>query len=144
MSGANLTGVNFTGAATSWSISGTISPSAAGSGATVTLSRKQANATTTANASRKLHLHRLANGNYTVTPSISGYAFTPPNQAVTMSGANLTRSSISQARRPLEHLGDDQPVGGWQRGNGDVERSSQRHYHSQRFWKLHLHRASQR
>jgi hypothetical protein len=89
MSGANLTGVNFTGAATSWSISGTISPSAAGSGATVTLSGA-ANATTTANASGNYTFTGLANGNYTVTPSHTGYTFTPPNQAETMSGANLT------------------------------------------------------
>ena len=96
MSGANLTGVNFTGAATSWSISGTISPSAAGSGATVTLSGA-ANATTTANASGNFTFTGLANGNYTVTPSISGYAFTPPNQAVTMSGANLTGVNFTGA-----------------------------------------------
>ena len=96
MSGANLTGVNFTGAATSWSISGTISPSAAGSGATVTLSGA-ANATTTANASGNYTFTGLANGNYTVTPSISGYAFTPPNQAVTMSGANLTGVNFTGA-----------------------------------------------
>jgi hypothetical protein len=89
MSGANLTGVNFTGAATSWSISGTISPSAAGSGATVTLSGA-ANATTTANASGNYTFTGLANGNYTVTPSHTGYTFTPPNQTETMSGANLT------------------------------------------------------
>jgi bacillopeptidase F len=32
----------------------------------------------------------LANGTYTVTPSISGDTFTPANQSVTISGANQT------------------------------------------------------
>ena len=89
VSGANLTGVNFTGqsVATTWSISGTISPSAAGSGATVTLSGT-ASATTMANTSGNYSFTGLQNGSYTVTPSNSGYTFTPQN--VTVSGANLT------------------------------------------------------
>ena len=32
----------------------------------------------------------LANGSYTVTPSKTGYTFSPANQSVTVNGANVT------------------------------------------------------
>src|SRR6266581_5963601 len=55
-----------------YSISGTISPAAGGSGATVTLSGA-ANATTTADSSGNFTFSGLANGTYAVTPSRTGY-----------------------------------------------------------------------
>src|SRR6266581_2080817 len=72
-----------------YSISGTISPAAGGSGATVTLSGA-ANATTTADSSGNFTFSGLANGTYTVTPSHAGYTFTPSSLNVTISGANIT------------------------------------------------------
>jgi hypothetical protein len=91
VSGANQTGINFTGqpVPTTWSISGTISPVSAGSGATVTLSGAAA-ATTTADGSGNFSFTGLANGSYSVTPSRSGYTFTPASRAVTVNGANQT------------------------------------------------------
>jgi glucuronoarabinoxylan endo-1,4-beta-xylanase len=91
ITGANRTGINFTGATTvkTWSISGTISPSAAGSGATVALSGTSS-AAVNAGSSGNYTFTGLGNGSYTVTPSKGGYAFSPPSQAVTMNGANLT------------------------------------------------------
>jgi len=91
MSGANLTGINFTAQAvqTTWSISGTISPSAGGSGATVTLTGA-ANATTTANTSGAYLISGLPNGAYTVTPTNPGFAFSPSAQAATVNGGNVT------------------------------------------------------
>jgi hypothetical protein len=87
---ANVTGVNFAAvSAQTFSISGTISPTAGGSGATVTLSGA-ANGTTTANASGVYTFTGLASGTYTVTPSNTGYAFTPASQNVTVNGANVT------------------------------------------------------
>jgi hypothetical protein len=77
------------GTTTTWGISGTITPSSAGSGATVTLSGA-ASATTTADSSGNFSFTGLANGSYTVTPSRSGYAFTPASQSITVSGANQT------------------------------------------------------
>src|SRR5438477_11299724 len=59
-----------------YSISGTISPVAGGSGATVTLSGA-ASATTTANSSGNYTFSALANGTYPVAPSNTGYTFTP-------------------------------------------------------------------
>ena len=95
---ANVTGVNFTSkaAAATFSISGTITPSTGGSGATVTLSGA-AGATTTTNASGAYTFSNLANGNYVVTPSNSGFAFTPANASVTLNGANKTGVNFTAA-----------------------------------------------
>src|SRR5690349_11547859 len=73
---------------TTYSISGTITPTAGGSGATVTLSGA-ASATTTANSSRAFAFTGLANGTYAVTPSHTGYTFSPTSQTATVSGANV-------------------------------------------------------
>jgi hypothetical protein len=92
VNGANVTGVNFTATAQvgqTFSISGTISPATGGSGATVALSGASS-ATTTANSSGAYTFTGLANGVYTVTPTNSGFTFTPVNQSVTVNGANLS------------------------------------------------------
>src|SRR5215472_10841977 len=68
--GADVTGVNFTAspqAAQTFSISGTISPAAVGSGATLTLSGTAA-ATTTADSSGNYTFGGLANGTYAIAP----------------------------------------------------------------------------
>jgi invasion protein IalB len=89
INGANVTGVNFTGTSQTFTISGTISPVAGGSGATVTLSGA-ASATTTANSSGAYTLTGLTSGSYTITPSNVGYTFTPPTQNVTVSATNVS------------------------------------------------------
>ncbi len=72
-----------------YSVSGTISPVAGGSAATVTLSGA-ANATTTADSSGNFTFSGLANGIYTITPTHSGYTFNPSSLNVTVSGANIS------------------------------------------------------
>ena len=94
INGANVGGVNFTIAAQTWSLSGTISPSSAGSGATVTLSGTSS-ATTTADASGNFTFSGLANGPYTVTPSKTGFTFSPASSNATISGASVTGISFS-------------------------------------------------
>ncbi len=91
VNGANITGLSFTATQVSqtFSISGTISPTAGGSGATVTLSGTAA-ATTTTNSSGSYSFTGLANGSYSVTPSNSGFTFSPANQSVTVNAANVT------------------------------------------------------
>ena len=64
------------GGGSTFNISGTISPSTSGNGATVTLSGA-ANATVTADASGNYQFSGLGNGSYTVTPSKAGFNFTP-------------------------------------------------------------------
>jgi hypothetical protein len=98
LSGANQTAINFTAQVPSWSISGTVSPAASGTGTTVTLSGA-ASASTTADASGNYTFSGLANGAYTVTPSKSGFTFTPANRAVTLNGANQTAINFTATSR---------------------------------------------
>ena len=96
VSGGNVTGADFTAqAAPTYRIVGTITPSASGSGATLALSGA-ASGTATADSSGNYSFSGLPNGNYTVTPAKSGFAFSPPNQAVTLSGADGTANFTTQ------------------------------------------------
>lgn len=90
ISGANVSGINFAAQSlgTTWSISGTISPSAAGNGTAVMLTGT-ANLNTVSDAAGNYSFTHLTNGNYTVTPGKSGYTFTPPDQSVSVSGADV-------------------------------------------------------
>ncbi len=91
VNGANVTGINFTATAqtNTFSISGTITPITGGSGATVMLSGPAA-ATTTTDSLGNYSFSGLANGTYTVTPSNTGFTFSPANQSVAVNGANQT------------------------------------------------------
>lgn len=92
VNGSNVSGINFAAqiGTTTWSISGTISPaSAGGSGSSVTLSGA-ATASTTANASGNYVFSGLSSGSYTVTPTNTGYTFTPASQSVTVKSANVS------------------------------------------------------
>lgn len=91
VNGANVTGINFTATAqtNTFSISGTITPTAGGSGASVALTGPAA-ANATTDSSGNYTFTGLVNGTYTVTPSNIGYTFTPANQSVTINGSNQT------------------------------------------------------
>ena len=89
VNGASMTGLNFTATPQTFSISGTITPTAGGSGATVTLSGA-VTLTTTANSSGAYTFTGLANGSYAVTPSRAGYTFSPTSQNATVNGADVT------------------------------------------------------
>ena len=88
VSGADITGINFMVAPVTYSLSGTISPAADGSGATVTVSGP-ASATVTADASGTFVVGGLRNDTYTVTASKPGFAFDPLSQTVTIAGADV-------------------------------------------------------
>ncbi len=93
---ANITGANFTATATApqtFSISGTIS-GLGGSGTTVTLTGASS-ATTTANASGAYTFTGLAKGGYTVTPSHTGFTFSPTSLAETITTANITGANFA-------------------------------------------------
>lgn len=89
VNGSNVGGVNFAAVAQTYSVSGLINPTTGGAGATVTLSGA-ASATTTTNGSGSYSFSGLTNGNYAVTPSNSGYSFSPTTSAVTINGSNVT------------------------------------------------------
>jgi hypothetical protein len=97
VSGANVTGINFTATAQvgqTYSISGTITPVAGGSGATVSLSGT-GSATTTTNSAGNYIFTGLSNGAYTITPSNIGYTFSPANPSVTVNGTNLANVNFT-------------------------------------------------
>jgi hypothetical protein len=111
INGANQT-VNFTAASTAtFTVSGTISPTAGGSGATVTLSGA-ASATTTANASGAYSFAGLANGSYTVTPTHSGYVFTPSSTTFSISGASQTINFTATSTATFTISGTISPTAG--------------------------------
>ena len=78
------------------SISGTVSPSASGSGTTLTLAGTE-NSTTTADVSGNYAFTGLTNGSYTVTPTKTGVVFSPTSQAVTLSGTSMTAVNFTAA-----------------------------------------------
>ena len=86
----------------SYGISGTISPAAGGSGATVMLSGT-AIGTVTASSSGSYSFTGLANGTYVVTPGNSGYTFSPANQSVTINAADVTGVNFTAANLPPMH-----------------------------------------
>ena len=95
VSGANVGNVNFTVAAPTWTIQGTIS---GGSGTTVTLTQGSTTVTSsTADSNGNYTLNGVVNGTYTVTPSKAGYIFTPASQTVTVSGANAANVNFTVA-----------------------------------------------
>lgn len=96
ISGANVSGLNFSASRLTYSISGTIDSLA---GATVTLSGA-AGATTTTNTNGAYTFAGLAGGTYVVTPSLGGYVFAPSSTTVVVAGAsvigvNFTPSAVS-------------------------------------------------
>ncbi|MBI5638857.1 MAG: carboxypeptidase regulatory-like domain-containing protein, partial [Nitrospirae bacterium] len=91
VSGANVTGKNFTATLITYAISGTVT---GGGGATVTLSGAAAK-TTTADAAGNYSFTGLLAGSYTVTAAKTGYTMAPASQAVAVSGANVTGKNFS-------------------------------------------------
>jgi hypothetical protein len=87
VSGANITGINFNATSQIWSLSGNVSPALAGVNVALT---GPSNANTTTDSFGNYSFTGLTNGAYGVTPSLSGYTFTPASQNVTVNSANTT------------------------------------------------------
>ena len=99
VSGAAVTGINFTAAPT-WAIQGNIKPPSVAAGAVVTLTQSGTTVATTNTDSGGNFGFDAVNGAYTVTPTRSGYSFTPPSQTVTVSGAPVTGITFTGAASP--------------------------------------------
>ena len=83
---ASVSGVTFAGSILpTFTVSGTVAGLA---GATVTLSGDSSGSTTT--SSSGAYSFNVPSGMYTVTPSMNGYNFSPPNQAVSVANANVS------------------------------------------------------
>ncbi len=93
ISGANITGVNFAASLNTgptFSISGTVTFNNAGlAGVTVTLSGA-GSAAVMSDSSGNYTFSGLANGIYTITPSLAGFTFAPASSSQTIAGANIT------------------------------------------------------
>ena len=76
-----------------YTVSGTITTSAGAGISGVTVSTGSATATT--NSSGAYTLSGLANGTYTLTPSLSGYTFSPASRSVTVNSANVTGQNFT-------------------------------------------------
>ncbi|AVP96742.1 hypothetical protein C7S18_05805 [Ahniella affigens] len=87
--------VTVTAPVTTYSIAGTITTSGGTAISGVTVSTGSVSATT--NASGVFTISNLANGTYTITPTLSGYTFTPANRSVTISSANVTAQNFTGA-----------------------------------------------
>ena len=100
VSGANVTGKDFTAtaAATTYSISG----SAGLVGATITLSGANTGSLT-AGTGGAYTFPGLINGSYTVTPSLTGYTFAPTSASVTISGGDMTATTFVPTAIPVAH-----------------------------------------
>ena len=83
---------------TTYILSGTISPSSGGSGATLTLSGRAAGSTT-ADGAGNYSFTGLTNGTYVVTPTRSGYSFNPSDQTVTINSGNATGVDFSATQQ---------------------------------------------
>jgi len=81
------------GGTPTFSVSGTIATSGGAGINGVIVSNGVTSATT--NASGAYTLSGVANGTYTLTPSLSGYNFSPGSLSVTVSGANVTGQNFT-------------------------------------------------
>ena len=72
-----------------FSLGGTVTPSVNGSGATMNLTGAAA-ASTIVDVNGNYSFAGIANGSYIVTPSKTGFTFTPATQSITINGANAT------------------------------------------------------
>lgn len=136
VSGANIAGKNFVAAAnaaSTYSITGAVSGSVL-SGVAITLSGA-GSATTTTNASGNYTFSGLVNGNYTVTPAMSGYTFSPTSAAANVSGANISGTNFVATASPAAYSQADLTgtwrinmlrtgsMDGWVRATGTLDSS---------------------
>ncbi len=101
-------------AVTTYTISGTVG-GAVTSGVAISLTGT-ATAGTTTGTGGTYSFTGLANGSYTVTPSLSGYTFSPANTSVTISGAsqtNINFTATSTAQQLLQNPGFESGTSGW-------------------------------
>ena len=80
-------------APSTWSVSGTVTTSAGVGIAGVTVGT--GSSSTTTNSGGAYTLGGLANGSYTLTPSLPGYTFSPANRSVTITGANVVGQNFT-------------------------------------------------
>jgi len=95
----------------SYTISGKVILSGAGlSGVTISLAGASTTSTTT-NANGDYAFTGAQNGSYTVTPSLTGYTFSPVSRSTTVNGANLTVQDFTASVQPPPVSSPSTPTG---------------------------------
>ncbi len=135
VSGANVTAATMTATPQTWTISGSVGT--AGSGATIALTGAST-ATTTANAQALTHSPGWSNGSYTVTPSLSGYTFSPASVAVTVNGANATAATMTATLVQTWTISGSVGTAG-SGATVALTGASDGHDDGQCLWRLHVH-----
>ncbi|MGB2679023.1 MAG: hypothetical protein WAN12_18220 [Candidatus Acidiferrum sp.] len=79
-------------------LSGTVSPQSVGNGTTVALSGPTS-ASTSGDSSGNYGFSGLANGTYAVTPSRSGYIFSPSVQSVSIDGSDVSGINFTASQQ---------------------------------------------
>ncbi len=88
-----------------YNISGTVTVSGGGALPSVIMTLSGAGSgTTTTDTSGNYSFTGLANGSYTVTPSLAGRTFTPTSQVIPISGANATKINFAASTPPAPPL----------------------------------------
>lgn len=97
INGVDVGGKNFTASTSGYSLSGTVTSGGSPvSGVTINITGATSRTTTT-DSSGNYSFPFLANGTYTVTPSIAGLSFDPTSRNVSINGADVTERSFTCA-----------------------------------------------
>jgi len=97
VSGADITGVNFTASLTPWNISGSVGVG----GVTVTLSGA-ASASVTSASNGSYSFTGLADGSYVVTPTLTNYTFSPASANETVNDASIAGVNFTGTAVPTK------------------------------------------
>ena|ERR1700690_288536 len=96
-------GSQGSGSSESFRVSGTISPQSAGNGTTVALSGL-ISASTTGDSSGNYSFVGLAKGTYVVTPSHSGYTFTPSVQSFSIDASDVSGIDFTASKQKTDSV----------------------------------------
>ena len=94
VTGAAITAQDFTAIAPTYAVSGTVSGDVKG-GVKLTLSDSTKSFEATTDAAGAYSMPNAPAGTYTLTPSLTGYTFSPPSRSVTVTGAAITAQDFT-------------------------------------------------
>jgi hypothetical protein len=95
---ANVTGKDFTSAVRTYDVSGVVSGTVV-QGVTITLGSTPARTATT-DVAGAFVFTGVANGSYTVVPSLTGYVFSPTSRVAVVNAANVTGMNFTASVPP--------------------------------------------
>jgi len=115
---SNITGVNFTPAPTTFSISGNVGVA----GVTVSYTGPSSGSVISG-AGGAYTISGLANGTYIITPTLAGYIFTPTSTIVVVNGSNVTGTNFIGSQ--YYSVPDCRDTNGWPNNSVNVQRTLQ-------------------